>query len=108
MQPTVAWTRFHEPIGRTLARNIAIAVVVGATLAFRYRDPGLLMPMSALALWFSLGGHYVEVAFLNEIRPRISSAGPPQISARLGAWFVGGSLLYVLMATTAHLVAIQG
>ncbi|SRR6266540_587251 len=107
MQPNIAWSRFHEPIGRTLARNIAIALVVGATLAFRKRDAGLLAPFSALALWFSLGGHYVEAAFLNGIRPRLSSARLTQVSARLGAWFVGGSMLYVLMAATAHVLPVQ-
>jgi hypothetical protein len=107
MQPNPSWKRFHEPMGRTLARNIAIAVVVGASLAFRKRDLGLLASLSVLALWFSLGGHYVEVVFLNEIRSRIPGIRLTHICVRLAVWFVGGATLYVLMAITARVLPIR-
>jgi hypothetical protein len=107
MQPNSRWPRFHEPIRRTLVRNLAIAAVVGAAFAFWKRDAGLLFPFSALALWFSLGGHYVEVVFLNEIRPRISGARLMQRCARLATWFIGGAILYVCMAITARVLLVQ-
>jgi hypothetical protein len=100
-------TRFQEPIGRTLVRNVAIAVAVGAVLAMRKGNPGLLVPLSTLALWFSLGGHFVEVAFLNGMRPLIPSGRLAQVSARLATWFAGGSMLYVLMATTARVLLVH-
>jgi hypothetical protein len=107
MESTVGWTPFREPFARTLARNVAIAVILGAALAIRQRDLALVLPNSALALWFSLGGHYVEVAFLNGIRPRIASTWLAQRSARLAAWFTGGAMLYVLMATTARVLPVH-
>jgi hypothetical protein len=107
MQPTFGWAPFGEPVARTLTRNIAIALVVGAALAIRQREPALLLPNSALALWFSLGGHYVEVWFRSGIRPRIASTGLWQRSARLAAWFTGGGVLYVLMATTARVLPVR-
>ena len=107
MQSDTSWTRVDEPVRRTLARNVAIAAVVGAALAFPKHDLRLLLPLSALALWFSLGGHYVELAFLNGIRPRIPGARLTQLAARLTAWFAGGAVLYVFMAATAHVLPIE-
>jgi hypothetical protein len=107
MQPTPNWTKFREPISRTLARNIAIGLFVGSALALWRRDAGLFVPWSVLALWFSLGGHYVEVLFLNGIRPRIARARLAQVSARLTVWFVGGAMLFVLMALTARLLPVR-
>jgi hypothetical protein len=106
-QPNHNWTKVREPLARTLARNITIAVVVGTVMAFRNRDPGLLVPLSVLALWFSLGGHYVEVLFLNGLRPRIARARPAQLSARLAVWFAGGAMLYLSMAITARFLPVR-
>jgi hypothetical protein len=107
MGPSVDAARCHEPVGRTLARNVIIAVAVGAVFAFRRRDLGLLLPISALAIWVSLGGHYVEVLFLDILRPRIPKAPLHQRSVRLAVWFAGGSMLYVPMMMTARLVSIH-
>jgi hypothetical protein len=104
MEPNTNWIPFREPVGRTLARNIAIALVVGAALAVWKHDVRLVLPFSALAMWFSLGGHYVEIIFLNGIRPRIPSARLTQLLARLAAWFAGGAILYLFMAATAHVL----
>jgi hypothetical protein len=82
-------------------------VVAGTALALRQGALRLLVPLSALALWFSLGGHCIEVAFLNGIRPRISGGRLTQAAARLGLWFVGGAIVYVLMATTARLLPLR-
>src|SRR2546421_5970122 len=68
MQASTGWPRVEEPFGRALVRNVALAAVVGAVLALQRHDLGLLLPLAALALWFSLGGHYIELAFLNGLR----------------------------------------
>src|SRR5437867_899741 len=99
MQPNHRWLRFYEPVNRTLARNLAIAVVVGTALAFWKREARLFVPFSVVALWFSLGGHYVEVVFLNGLQSRIPSPRLIQVCARLATWFAGGAVLYVCMAT---------
>ncbi len=56
-------------------------------------------------LWFSLGGHWVELWFLNWLRPRLSAARAVQVGARVGAWFVGGTGLAVGMALPALVLA---
>jgi hypothetical protein len=52
-------------------------------------------------LWPSFGGHWVDVWFLNWLRPRLSVARAVQVWARLGVWFVGGIGLALGMALTA-------
>ena len=92
----------REPLSRTLVRNVAIAAAVGAGFAMRHREVAVWLPSSVLALWFSLGGHYVEVSYLNRIRPRFQAARPMLMTSRLLVWFAGGTLLYTGMAITAR------
>jgi hypothetical protein len=91
-----------EPFRRTLARNVALAAVAGVVFALLRRNLHLLLPIAALALWFSLGGHYVELAFLNGVRTRLPQRRFPQVLARLLVWACGGVVLYAGMATTAR------
>src|SRR5215831_12767976 len=107
MPPSTNATKVREPLFRTLARNVTIAAVVGSVLAFRTHDAGLFVPFSVLVLWFSLGGHYVEVLFLNGICPRIASARLARVSARLAVWFTGGAILFVLMAATVRVLPVR-
>jgi hypothetical protein len=59
-------------------------------------------PLAALmALWPSLGGHWLEVWFLNWLRPRLSEARGVQVAARLAVWFAGGIVLALGMSLTA-------
>ena len=107
MQPAPNWVPYREPLKRTLVRNVAIAVAVGAGIAAASHRLPLLLPASILALWFSLGGHYVEVLFLNGVRPRIPHQRAVQVATRAGVWFFGGCLLYLLMAATAHALPVR-
>ncbi len=107
MQSSSSWPRFEEPFRRALVRNVALAGVAGAVLALQRHDLGLLLPLAALALWFSLGGHYIELAFLNGLRARIPQGRLPQVVVRLLVWLSGGVLLYGSMAATARALPIQ-
>ena len=98
--------RFVEPFRRTLARNVALAAAVGTVLALQRRDLKLLLPATILAMWFSLGGHYVELAFLNHTRFRVGQGRLTQALLRLLVWSCGGALLYGGMAATARALAI--
>jgi hypothetical protein len=98
--------RVEEPFRHTLARNVTIAAVVGGVFAFQRRDLTLFLPVTAFALWFSLGGHYVEVAFLNGIRARLPQRRLTQALVRLLVWSCGGALLYACMAATARALPI--
>jgi hypothetical protein len=87
-------------------RTIVIALVVGAVIA-RWRGGFARWPLATLlALWPSLGGHWVEVFFLNVLRPRLSVNRAVQAAARLAVWFVGGSILASCLVLTA--VALEG
>jgi hypothetical protein len=98
---TSRWQPFREPLHVTLIRNGTIAIVLGAVVA-RFRGGLSGWPLAALlALWPSLGGHWLEVWFLNWLRPRLSVARPVQIAARVAVWFVGGTGLALGMVLTA-------
>ena len=99
----MTWQAYREPFRVTLVRTGTIALVVGALLARPWRGGGVgRWPMATLlALWPALGGHWVEVWFLNWLRPRISGARAVQVGVRVGVWFVGGIALAMGMGLTA-------
>jgi len=101
---TDQWVRFHEPFWRTLLRNVLIAVVVGAILAVCRGNLSLVGPFTLLAMWFTLGGHYVEVVFLNRVRYRLPKTRASQVLGRLSFWFLGGCVLYLGMSATMRLL----
>src|SRR5207237_660529 len=98
--------RYEEPFRHTLARNLTLAAVVGVVVAFLRRDVKLLLPVTTLALWFTLGGHYVELVFLNRIRDRLPRRRLPRALVRLLVWSCGGALLYECMAVTAWTLSV--
>jgi hypothetical protein len=103
MTPPSTWQPYREPLRVTLMRTIAIAVVVGAVLTFVYRARWSRWPLlTLLILWPSLGGHFVELWFLNWLRPRLPATRAVQIVARLATWFVAGIALQFAMCMTAR------
>ena len=107
MQPSTSADQFEEPLWRTLTRNVALAAGVGVVFALQRHQLRLLLPIAALALWFSLGGHYVELAFLNGLRARIPEGRLTQVGLRLVVWFAGGVVLYALMAVSARALPLE-
>lgn len=85
------WQRFREPLRATLSRTILIALVVGVVVG----RSALWLPWTAFTLWLSFGGHWVEVFFLNWLRPRLPSARGAQIGGRLLIWLAGGTVLMI-------------
>lgn len=57
-----------------------------------------------LVLWISLGGHFIELWFLNWLRPLLPAARGVQIAARFAAWFAGGVVLSYAMLLSARLL----
>jgi hypothetical protein len=100
------WPRVEEPISRTIARNLTIAIVAGVVLSLVRRAPFVALAGALLALWPSLGGHFVEIAFLNGVRSRLPRARLVQASARLFWWLAGGALLGGALIATAELLPI--
>lgn len=98
---TAQWQPFQEPIRRTLFRTVMIAFVVGGVIALSSRRWSIWPLATLLVLWPSFGGHWVEVWFLNWLRPRVSPSPIVQTATRLLVWFVGGSLFALGMGLTA-------
>jgi hypothetical protein len=92
---------YREPLRTTLVRTVTIALVAGAVLS-RWWGGLPRWPMATLLmLWPSFGGHWVDLFFLNWLRPRLSTARAMQVAARIGVWFVGGTGLALGMRLTA-------
>jgi hypothetical protein len=60
---------------------------------------------TVLMLWPSFGGHWVDLWFLNWLRPRMAPSRGTQVTARLAVWFAGGTVLALGMALTATALA---
>ncbi len=106
MQPHGNFPRVAEPLRRMLVRNVTIALVVGSVFALVRHRLKLLAPVTLLGLWFSLGGHYIEIAILNVVRNRLPRGRLIQTLARLLTWGCAGALLFACMAATARLLPI--
>ena len=91
----------REPLRVTLTRTVGIALIAGAALASRSGGLALWPIMSVVMLWPSLGGHYVELAYLDVVRPRLSDSRAVHTLARIAVWFVGGVLLAIGMRISA-------
>ena len=95
---------FREPARTTLSRTGTIAIVVGGVIA-RFSGGLARWPfLTLLVLWPSLGGHWVEIWFLNWLRPRLPVARAIQVGGRVAVWFVGGMALMLGMELAATLL----
>lgn len=52
-------------------------------------------------LWPAVGGHYIELWFLNWLRPMLPLSRVWHIIARVAVWFIGGIALALGMRFTA-------
>jgi hypothetical protein len=98
------WPRYQEPVVETLVRNVALALIIGGVVAWRVGRLSLWPAAAALALWFTLGGHLIEVWFLNSLRHRIPRERATQIAARVVLWFVAGVVLAQCVLATMRVV----
>jgi multisubunit Na+/H+ antiporter MnhB subunit len=104
---TTPWQPYREPLRNTLLRTITIALIAGAIAA---AASGALVRwpiITLLALWPALGGHFVELGFLNWLRPRLPIARPVQFAARIATWFAGGVVMALAMALTATAIGLR-
>jgi hypothetical protein len=98
---TSPWQPYREPLRTTLLRTGTIALVIGGLLASRRGGWSAWPGATLLALWPALGGHFVELWFLNGLRPRLPAGRGVQAAARVAVWFVAGVVLALAMAATA-------
>ena len=92
---------YREPFRTTLTRTGTIALVGGAAVAMGSGRLSMWPIATILALWPAFGGHWVELGFLNYLRPRLPDSPAVRIGARLLVWFVGGVFLALGMKWTA-------
>jgi len=88
-------------------RTGTIALLIGAVLAYRHGGLACWPIATLLVLWPSFGGHWVEVWFLNYLRPRLPATRIVQIAARALVWFIGGIVLFLGMRLTAALLTFR-
>ncbi len=85
---------FRETLAATLTRTLAIAAGVTTLLAIVLpRDESLFFMWVITypaVLWFPLGGHYVELVYLNFWRQRSVWARKNHTIARPLVWMLGG------------------
>jgi len=96
---------FTEPWQKTATRTVLLALAIGAAVGWFRHRLALVFPVSLFALWFTLGGHYLEVLFRNHLRLQLPRAALSQLSARLIYWFLGGSAIYAATLTTSQALA---
>ena len=96
------WQPYSEPLRATLTRTLTLALIVGAALAARWGGLARWPVATLVMLWPMLGGHYVELWFLNWLRPRIPETRRVQVVTRVLVWFLGGIVLGLGMALTAR------
>jgi hypothetical protein len=94
-------TPYREPIRTTLTRTVAIAVIVGAVVAWQMGKPARWPFATLVMLWPSLGGHFVELFFLDYLRPRVRGGRAAQIAIRVALWSGGGMALFACVRWTA-------
>jgi len=100
----MSWPTDREPLYVTLTRTGILGLLAGMIVSRLLHQPGSWLHWTAIALWITFGGHWVEIFFLNWLRPRLPIARPVQASARIATWFVGGIGLALGASETARLL----
>jgi hypothetical protein len=98
------WRPYREPLHVTLARTLSIALVAGGVVALVRGNFQRWPAFSLLMLWPAFGGHWIDLFFLNVLRPRVPASRAIQRLVRLGVWFAGGTVLAAGVQLTARLL----
>lgn len=95
------WQPYREPFRVTLTRTVSIALVAGAAVALAAGDLRRWPAVSLLMLWPAFGGHWIDLLFLNGLRPHLPANRLIHRLSRLLVWFLGG----IALAAGAQLTA---
>jgi hypothetical protein len=82
-----------EPWTATARRTVGLALIISLAIAASRRSVQSTPIIFITAMWFTLGGHFVELFFLRIVRPRINPAIVAQFVTRVATWFVGGVVI---------------
>ena len=92
---------YSEPLRTTLTRTVLLAAIAAAAFTVPRRGLAAFPAALVVMLWPALGGHFIELAYLNRVRPLLSGAAATRRAVRLAIWFFGGVLLGIVMYQTA-------
>lgn len=106
-RPTAVAVRRREPLRITLTRTLGIALVAGVVVALSTGRLRRWPEFSLLMLWPSVGGHWVDVLFLNGIRPHLPESRLTQRLIRLALWFGAGIVLALGVQLTVGMLFAQ-
>lgn len=85
---------YREPWSATFIRTFAIAFFLATFMTLVLPRPGgyarFWLGTYAAVLWFPLGGHYVELIYLNRLRMRWAWIRRRRTVTRIVWWFLGG------------------
>ena len=99
---------FSEPWRATALRTGSLALAIGIAVGVYERRLAAVPLTTLLALWFTLGGHFAELLFRNQLRQRIGGQVLVQAVARLIYWFGTGSALYAGALATRAILTKRG
>lgn len=99
------WTPFREPFRTTLMRTLSIAIVAGGVVALTTKHPARWPTLALLMLWPSLGGHWIDLLYLNVLRPRLPRGRTLHLLTRVAVWFAGGVVLATGVQLTVGMFA---
>lgn len=102
MQPPIE--PFTEPWHATALRTGGLALLVGAGAGLGVRRPAMIPLITLLALWFTLGGHFFELLFRNQLRRYLGDSAALPALARVAFWFATGVLLFGCAQATRALL----
>lgn len=85
---------FAEPWRTTAFRTGSLALAAGVCVGLIKRHLAVVPSVTLFALWFTLGGHFLELLIRNRLRWYISDQPEAQALARLAYWFVSGAVLF--------------
>jgi hypothetical protein len=96
---------FREPLRTTLTRTLGIALFAAAVVAVSSGGVRRFPVLFLLMVWPSFGGHWVDVWFLNWLRPHLPATSLVQRGARVLVWFASGIVIAFGARLTARLLA---
>ena len=96
---------FSERWRTTALRTGLLALAAGVAVGVIKRHLAVVPSVTLFALWFTLGGHFLELLFRNRLREFVSDQPAAQMLARIAYWFLGGAVLFEAAQTTQALFA---
>jgi hypothetical protein len=92
---------YRESLRTTLLRTSVIAIVVGGVWTWRIGRWAQWPYATLTMMWPSLGGHFVELGFLNFLQPHLPMRRIVLVGVRFAIWFGGGVVLGACVRWTA-------